>query len=266
MQKEHSMLRGLLFVLFVAAFPANTLAGSLNVVGTGDGIDMMTALARDYNAAHHGVEVTVPPSVGSGGGIAAIGSGAEFLARIARPLKPSESEQGIKAVPVARLPSAFLVHRGVGINKLSARQLAGIFDGTVRNWQELGGPDLSIKVVRREDADSTLVVLRESMPHWKDLQLTPKSKLAMTTQEALDSVETVEGAIGFGPFTRELEKRVTVLRVDGVYPGEDKYPSAVLLAVAYKDAPTPEAARFIEYLKSAPASRIMTEFGANPLP
>ncbi len=103
------------------------------------------------------------------------------------------------------------------------------------------------------------------MPGWKELVLTERSKLAMTTQEAIDSVEAVSGGIGFGPFTRALESRVTVLRIDGQYPGEAKYPSAVVLAAAFKDSPTAEAQGFLAYLRSEDARRIMSGFGAVPL-
>ena len=77
--------------------------------------------------------------------------------------------------------------------------------GKILNWKEVGGADVRIRVVRREDADTTLIVLRASMPGWKDLAITEKSKLAMTTQEATASVREVPGAIGFGPFSKDLE-------------------------------------------------------------
>ena len=260
------MLKHHFIALLFAAIPTCAMSTELNVVGTGDGIDMLSALAADYNAAQDGVLVSIPPSVGSGGGIAAIGSGAEPLARIARPLKEQEAEKGIKAVPIAKLPAAIYANKGVGVASISSEQLAGIFSGTIRNWKEVGGRDLQIKVVRREEADSTLTVLRGSMPKWKDLKLTERSKLAMTTQEAVDSVEAVEGAVGFGPYTTELGKRVAVLRIDELNPNDPTYPSAIVLAAAYIGTPRKDAAAFLDYLGSAAAKRIMTDFGAVPLP
>ena len=43
------------------------------------------------------------------------------------------------------------------------------------------------------------------MPGWKTLAITEKSKTATTTQDGVDTVKAVEGAIGFGPYTKELE-------------------------------------------------------------
>jgi phosphate transport system substrate-binding protein len=226
---------------------------------------VLSALASSYNAKQSATEVVIPPSVGSGGGIAAIGSGAESLARIARPLKDNEIEKGLKAVPIAKLPSAIYVNRSVGVDGITSQQLTGIYAGLIRNWSEVGGGDLPVKVVRREDADSTLMVLRATMPGWDNLRITERSKIAMTTQEAIDSVQLVEGAIGFGPFTKDLESRVTVLKIDGMYPDAEAYPSAVILAAAYKDAPSAEAQGFLDYLKTADAHGIISRFGAVPL-
>src|SRR5256885_15684230 len=93
---------------------ANAQAGDLSVVGTGDGIDLLRALGAAYTADHPDTNVIVPPSIGSGGGVAAVGSDKEVLARIARPLSDSEKEAGLVATPVFRLPAAFFLHRPSG--------------------------------------------------------------------------------------------------------------------------------------------------------
>jgi phosphate transport system substrate-binding protein len=246
------------------ASPVN--AADLSVVGTGDGIELLRALGAAYGAEHPQVSIVIPPSIGSGGGIAAVGSDKEVLARVARPLTNSELALGFTETPVFRLPCAFYVHRSVGISGLTARQIADIYTGRITNWHELGGPDLRIKVVRREEADSTLLVLRQSMPGWKDLALSEKSKLAVTTQEAVDSVRSVPGAIGFGPYTKALELELGVLKVDGVYPTDPSYPSAVTVSLVYKDATlTPDARDFVQYMRGTKARALLTSLGGVPV-
>ncbi|MEA2871438.1 MAG: phosphate transport system substrate-binding protein, partial [Hyphomicrobiales bacterium] len=124
-------------------------AADLSVVGTGDGIDLLRALGAAYTADHPDTNVVVPPSIGSGGGLAAVGSNKEVLARVARPLSDSEKEAGLVATPVFRLPSAFFVHRSAGVSSLTAAQLADIYSGKISNWRDAGGQDVRIKVVRR---------------------------------------------------------------------------------------------------------------------
>ncbi len=229
--------------LAVMSLSANVQAGDLSVVGTGDGIDLLRALGAAYTADHPDTNVIVPPSIGSGGGIAAVGSNKEVLARIARPLSDSEKEAGLIATPVFRLPSAFFVHRSrrrvePDATPSSPTSTAARSPTGARSAAQ----DLRIKVVRREDQDSTLLVLRQSMPGWKDLTITEKSKMAVTTQEGIDTVKEVPGAIGFGPFTKALEMELAVLKIDGHYPTDRNYPSAVTLSFVHKEATvTPEA-------------------------
>ena len=241
-------------------------AGDLSLVGTGDGIDLLRALGAAYTADHPETNVIVPPSVGSGGGIAAVGSDKEVLARVARPLSDSEKEAGLVATPVFRLPSAFFVHRAAGVSGLTNAQLADIYRGKVTNWREVGGADMRIKVVRREDQDSTLLVLRQSMPGWKDLAITEKSKTAVTTQDCIDTVKEVPGAIGFGPFTRTLEMELAVLKIDGRHPTDLDYPSAVTLSFVHKETTvTPDARRFISYVTAAKARTVLMQMGGVPI-
>ena len=245
---------------------ANAFAGDLSVVGTGDGIDLLRALGAAYMADHPETNVIVPPSVGSGGGIAAVNSEKEVLARIARPLSDSEKDAGLIATPVFRLPSAFFVQRSAGISGLTSVQLADIYRGKITNWKEVGGADMRIRVVRREEQDSTLLVLRQSMPGWKDLAITEKSKTAVTTQEGFNTVKEVEGAIGFGPFTRALEVELVVLKIDGRYPTDRDYPSAVTLLFVHKaNTVTPDAKRFIGYVKADKARAVLSNMGGVPV-
>jgi phosphate transport system substrate-binding protein len=245
---------------------ATAHAGDLTVVGTGDGIDLLRAVGTAYMTDHPGTNVIVPPSIGSGGGIAAVNSDKEVLARVARPLSDSEKDAGLVATPVFRLPSAFFVHRGAGVSGLTSAQLAAVYAGKITNWKDVGGADLRIRVVRREEQDSTLLVLRQSMPGWKDLALTDKSKTAVTTQECMNTVKDVEGAIGFGPFTRALEGELTVLKIDGRYPTDRDYPSAVTVAFVHKAATvTPDAKTFIGYAKATKAKSVLTDMGAVPV-
>src|SRR5665213_1820422 len=179
-----SIICSLPLVLGVARAGADPV--DLQIVGTGDGIDLLRALGSDFAQQTKTVHVNIPPSIGSGGGIAAVGAGKAVLGRVARKLTDSEIASGIVYNPIARLPSAIFVHPGSGVTALTSDQLRNIYSGKVTNWSELGGADVRVRVVRREDSDSTLTVLRQMMPGWKGLEITDKSKTATTTQEAIE--------------------------------------------------------------------------------
>jgi phosphate transport system substrate-binding protein len=261
-----SCRRALITSAAFALTQAIAVAGELPVVGTGDGMELLRALGAAYTADNPKTQVVVPPSIGSGGGIAAIGSEKEVLARIARPLSDSERSAGLVETPVFRLPSAFFVHPTAKITGLTTKQLADVYAGKIVNWKEVGGADLRIKVVRREEVDSTLIVLRQTMPGWKNLAVTEKSKLAVTTQDCINTVKQVEGSIGFGPFTKPLEMELSVLKVDGHYPTDAGYPSAVTVSFAHKQTTlTPEAKQFIAYSRTERAKTLLSSMGGVPI-
>jgi phosphate transport system substrate-binding protein len=241
-------------------------AGGFAVVGTGDGMEMLHAVSVMFSTDRPDLTVSVPPSIGSGGAVAAVGAERNVLGRVARPLKDAEKEQGLETTPIVRIPSAFFVHPSAGVGALAAQQLTDIYGGRIENWRELGGADLKIKIVRREDADSTLGELRATMPGWKDLAITSRSKMALTTQEAIESVRTVEGAIGFGPYSTTLEQGTTILRVDGKHPTDPSYYSAVTLALLHKPATlTPDAKSFVEFTRSEKAHNLFRQLGGVPV-
>ena len=256
----------LALMLALLGIPAKADVVELQIVGTGDGIDLLRALGNDFMEQSKMIRVEVPPSIGSGGGIAAVGAGKSVLGRVARKLTNSEIASGIVYKAIAKLPSAFYVHPGVGVKALTTDQLRDIYTGRVTDWSEVGGAPLHIRVVRREDSDSTLTVLRQMMPGWKDLAITEKSKTATTTQEAIETVRDVPGAIGFGPYSPKLEPDVTVLKIGGLLPLDPAYPSSVELALIYNNATvTPEARAFIDYANSAKALAVISRLGSVPV-
>ncbi len=256
-------LMGAAFAAMALSAPAVAQQSTIEVVGTGDGMDVLRALATAFNAQKQAAEIQIPPSIGSGGGIAAVGSGKSVLGRVARKLTESEIASGLVYKPIANLPSALFVNSSAGVKAITSKQLTDIFNGKITNWKDVGGADLRVRVVRREDADSTLTVLRASMPGWKELAITDKSKMAMTTQEAIATVREVPGAIGFGPYSKDLENGLTVLHIDSHHPVDDRYPSSVTLALIYlKDAVTPEAKTFVEFCETRKARDIIASLGS----
>jgi phosphate transport system substrate-binding protein len=250
----------------LAAAPCSA-AETLALVGTGDGIEIVKALGAAFTADNPEIKINVPPSIHSSGGIRAVVVGNAVVGRIARPLKPDELELGLRAIPIFLQPTVFFAHRSANVKSLTAKQLTDVFSGNVRNWRDLGGDDVRVRVVRREDVDSSLAVLRETLPGWKELQFNEhRSKLATTTQDAFNAVEQNEGAIGFGPYSRDLDQRFTILSVDGVPPTDPTYPSAVTLSLIYRDATVTDAARkFIDFVFTEPAQKIVRKLGGIPI-
>ena len=148
------------------------------------------------------------------------------MAAFARPLSDAEKAQELVFTPIVKIPSALFVHPSAKVTSLTSKQLGDIYAGAVTNWNEVGGPDLRIKVVRREDNDSTLLVLRSSMPGWKNLtSLTRSDEDRHEDDAAIETAKQVEGSIAFAPFSPGLEPSVTVLKIDGKFPTDEATPA-----------------------------------------
>ena len=85
-----------LFTTVAAALWCQAARSSeLVVVGTGDGMELLQAVAAVYTAEDPETTIIVPPSIGSGGAVAAVGADRNVLGRVARALTDKEKAQGL---------------------------------------------------------------------------------------------------------------------------------------------------------------------------
>jgi phosphate transport system substrate-binding protein len=260
------MFRLAIAALGLLGCAATALASDLVVPGTGDGLDILRVVADAYTADRSDTVVILPPSVQSSGGIAAVRKGGAVLGRIAQPLTAEETADGLVQIPVFQVPCVFFINPAAKVYNLTVDQVVSIYRGEITDWQEVGGARLRIHVLRRDENDSTLKVLRATMPGWRDLEITERTKTAATAQDAYDIVTEVEGAIGFGAYNRALEASTTVLMIDGRRPTEPGYPSMVTLSLIHRKGVVPsEAMSFEIFLFSPKAQTLIKKFGGVPL-
>lgn len=264
---RHSRLLATLCLGSAVALAAPLAAAdTLEVVGTGDGVKILEALGRAFTEANPGVTMTVPPSIGSSGGIKAVGTSRNIVGRVARPIKDKEKPYGLEYLPFARIPVAFFVNPGVSVRGLTAGQLTGIFAGQLTEWSQVGAKSGRIRVVRREDGDSSLSTLRKSFPDFGPLRFTEHAKTVTRTPEAFRTVATTPGAIGFGPYDVALDAAVKVLQVDGRDPGDAGYPSFTTLALVYKKADCKGDLKvFLDFVNSPAAAPVIRRAGGVPI-
>jgi phosphate transport system substrate-binding protein len=239
-------------------------AGELTAVGSGDGLDVLKLVAAAFTAENPAITIVLPPSIGSGGGLAAVASDSVILGRAARPLSDKDKAHGLKATPVFRIPATIYAHPSAKVTELTAKQLTDIFSGTVTNWNEVGGADLRIRVIRREEGESALTTLRATMPGWKDLAITGRSKSETNTSAVLTTVLGTEGAIAFASYSKSVvEQGAIALRIDGRAPTEPGYPAILTLNLIHKDATlTPDAKAFLDFVTSPKARAVIVAMGA----
>lgn len=142
------------------ALPTDSTAAPLRVNGSSTVTPVVTEAAEQLQA--QGLSIQVDPAGGSSGGISALGDGRIDVAMSSRPIRASDHEKfpgtDFRPVAIGYDAVAVVVSRDVwegGVRQLSREQLQGIYEGKVRRWSELGGPDRRIVFFNKEPGRGT---------------------------------------------------------------------------------------------------------------
>ena len=251
------MKKGLTFfaILAVASFiPLSVMAEEITIVGTGSGAEILENLGRAFTKTNPGVTVSIPKSIGSGGAIKAAGTDAAKVGRVARGIKEKEKSYGLAYVPIAKLPIVIMTHKGVGVKNLSAQQICDIYSGKITNWKEVGGKEGNIRVIRRENGDSSLDVLLNTLPGYKAITVTAKSKETLSDPETIELASKTPGTIAYGTYPNAKVADVTAVTIGGKNAASPDYPHVGELALVFKEKnKTGNIAKFIGFVTSAAA-------------
>ncbi len=246
---------------------AGDKAVTIRIGGTGCALGGIKAVAQAFEKRNPGIRIKVLPSLGSGGSIKALFSGAVDIALSARRLTDAERSQGAVAIEYARTPLAFVTSKRREKIALSLEQVAAIYRGDKQRWPD-GTP---IRVVLRPESDTDMLYLRTMSPAMDKAVVRALRQegmlLASTDQDNADLLGTIRGAFGACTIAQiESEKlSLSPLMLDGVMPsvatlasGAYSY-SKMFSAVLWH--PNAASRRFIEFLRSAKGSAILKRTG-----
>jgi phosphate transport system substrate-binding protein len=249
-------------------------AEDLVVGGTSLGIGVIRLLGPVYAEGRPGARVSVPPSLGSAGGINAVAGGAFALAVSARPLIESESAQGLVAEAWARTPFVLAAASGIAARvNLSTEDVVAAYGGGDVRWPGGGG---RIRPVLRPIREIASLILIAGFPRLEPLierGLQARGALvALSDREALETAERLPGALVATTLIalRSETRPLAAVSLNGVEPSVENmelglYPiSATLWLVRKADAPA-SVSSFLEFLRSLPAETILRAHGGVPL-
>jgi phosphate transport system substrate-binding protein len=257
----------LLWVSMLFFLPVQVNAEEITIVGTGSGPSILKEIGKAFSRQHPEISIIVPRSIGSGGGIKAVGSDEYLLGRVAREIRSDEEHSNLTYMPIARLPIAFYTNPSVGIHNLTNEQVCGIYCGRIYNWQEVGGHTARIRVIRRQDGDSSLNVLLQSFPNFKDITITEFSKTTYSDPDTINLTERSVDAIAFGSYSDVMARQVTVLNIDGVFPADPLYPYYGTFALIFKEENlTGSIKKFIDFAGSPAAAEAIKIAAGLPVP
>jgi phosphate transport system substrate-binding protein len=195
-------------------------AGSITAAGSTALQPLIDAAAKKYQAACVGSTVQVQGG-GSGTGLTQVLQGAVQIGNsdvtADSKLKPEEAAQLVDHV-VARQGWVMVVSKDVtGITNLTSAQATDIWTGKIKNWKEVGGPDVAIVLILRPASSGTRSVFKKVVLNGATeaagQALTEDSNGAVTA-----AVKTTPGStsvIGFA-FYQANKADLTALQLDGI--------------------------------------------------
>lgn len=224
-----------------------------------------------------GLKVTVDAQGGSAGGLAQLAQGQVDIAMSSKPV----GDEDRKAYPAIDLVSTHIGSDAVGIvvrreivdggvRSLSRSQLQALFEGRVRTWRDLGGPDIPVLVYDKEPGRGTREVI-DAYLYGKEKAPPPaqSNNVAMVggNEEGRSKVLSTPG--GVTPLSTSFiagQPQLAALAVDGVDPTpahvvDRTYPMARPLFLVTNGPPAGAAKTFVDYVVSADGQRLVSKHG-----
>ncbi len=223
----------------------------LRVTGSTTILPIAEIASEMYQASHPGVKVLVA-GIGSSAGIEAVGNGTADIGTSSRDLKPEEASLGLVDTPIAHDAIAVIVNPSNRVAGLSKGQIAEIFEGKVTNWKQVGGPDLEIGVVNRDEASGTREAFSNIVLEKRPFD--PTAAVLPGTGQVRFVVAQSPGAVGYIS-VGFVDRSVKALSIDGIAPNEaniasKRYPISRLLHFLTKGSPKGLAAEFLAFVLS----------------
>ncbi|MBL7912781.1 MAG: phosphate ABC transporter substrate-binding protein [Bacteroidia bacterium] len=169
------------------------------IKGSDSEVNLLNFFATEYKANRPDLLITVSGG-GTSHGIAALINHEADLAIASRVITEEElkkaKENGVYPVPfiIAQDIVAVITHPETGIDSLSLEQLSKILDGTIRNWKELGGIDLSITIYGRDKHSGTRYYLQDKL----GIKKFPKNYVELDgNSKIIETVHKQKGSIGY---------------------------------------------------------------------
>ncbi|ACL15854.1 phosphate ABC transporter substrate-binding protein [Methanosphaerula palustris] len=242
--------------------------GRLTITGSTTVLPIAQAWAEAFMAANKGADVQVSGG-GSGVGVQAIGEKTAMIGMSSREVTADELKKypSMTITPIARDGLSVIVNPQNMVTTLTLSQIRGIYNGTITNWKDVGGADLSIVVIGRDSSSGTRDFISSAVMQKDNFT---SSVLEKNSNGAVETgVSTTPGAIGYVGlgYTKDAVKALTLSAngaavapsvatvVDGTYPLSRK------LYMLTNGPATGIAKDFLDYALSQEGQKVVEDQG-----
>jgi len=261
---------------FVVPGARNTMAQqapeTLIFAGCDANIPLTRLLARAFMQRHPEVSIQLE-TVGSTNGVALTAAGAVQIGLVSRRLRASEEGLGLAFRPYAMTAVIIGADPDVPDVTLAATDLLSFYRGMKHQWAS----GREIVLLTREEGDSSIVSLKESLPGFADAYAAeshPRHWTVLYSEPAMhEALLTVPFALGLSDLGTITIERLPIraLSIDGIAPtleniASGRYPFTKTLGLVWHEDTLPDSARaFVEFVQSDDGAGILTSHGYLPV-
>ncbi len=192
------------------------LAGSITIAGSTSVQPLSEELAKAFMDQNPGVTVSVQGG-GSSQGIRAAIDGIADIGASSRELKEEEAAEVI-GTTIANDGIAVITHQDNNIEDLTLVQLQNIYSGEISNWAEVGGRNMEIAVVTREEGSGTRGAFEEIV--MGENKIWTRAIVQPSTGGVREAVAGNPNAIGYVSLGY-LDDSVKTIAIDNYLPTEE---------------------------------------------
>lgn len=254
------------------------LSGTYTFGGSTTVAPIAYAAIEQFAKDNPGVKISYE-GTGSGAGLTALSAGQISMAGSSADLSPEQLASGLVPTTVALDGLTPVVNKNVKLANISRADLAKIFAGKITNWKEVGGADMKIVVVNRDESSGTYKAFWELVcqkDFGKTVAYTKDAIVAKENGEVAAKVAATPGAIGYVgmAFADEVVKAGGKrLMVDGITDTianviAKKWPIARSLYLVTKGMPVAGSVEkaFMDFVLSAKGQAIVKSVDFIPVP
>jgi len=230
-------------------------AGKLVIKGSTTVLPIAQKVAEAYMKEHPETKISISGG-GSGNGIKAIIDGSTDIADSSRFIKKKEikraMKKGVYPVPFRVAYDCIIpvIHPSNSVKNLSLDQLKKIYQGKIKNWKDVGGPDRRISVISRDTSSGTYEVWEKKV--MKKERVFPGALLQASNGAVVQVVNKNKNAIGYIGigYLDQSVKPITVNGIEGTIATtlNGTFPISRPLFMFTESWPTGETIKFLNYL------------------
>ena len=206
--------------------------------------------------------------IGSSAGITNAISGVSQIGMSSRDLKQEEKDSNLQELIIAYDGIVVVAHPSNPVKDLTMEQVKQIFTGEITNWKEVGGKDMEIVVVSREDGSGSRDAFQEIVGY-ESGQLIKNAIVASGNGNIKTTVAMNKHAIGFISF-EYIDESISPMAINGVAAKAENVLAGTyelsrpFLFVHKEDVPG-AAKQFMEFILTPEGQKVVESAGAIPL-